>query len=176
MDVEIRRAGPDDAAALALVGQATFLETYAGQLERENILAHCAHEHAAARYAGWLADGVSQVWIAETTHGRAPVGYAVVAAADLPVALAADDLELKRFYLLSRLHGQGHGARLMETVAADARASGARRLLLGVFSANTRAIAFYARQGFTQAGVRKFRVGEGVYDDLVLARLLAEGG
>jgi len=43
--------------------------------------------------------------------------------------------------------------------------------MLGLFSANARAIAFYARQGFVQAGVRSFRAGQGVYDDLVLARM-----
>lgn len=172
MDVDIRRAGPDDAEALALAGRATFLETYAGQLEAADIIAHCAHEHAPERYAAWLADARHLIWIAEAARGRAPLGYAVVAPPDLPVATAADDLELKRFYVLSRLHGQGLGRRLMEAVAAGAHAAGARRLLLGVFSANTRAIAFYARQGFSQAGVRRFRVGEGVYDDLVLARVL----
>lgn len=175
MQVEIRRARPGDAAALALVGRATFLETYAGQLAADNILDHCAREHAPERYAGWLADGASLIWIAEAARGGAPVGYAVIAAPDLPVATGPGDLEVKRFYLLGRLHGQGVGRRLMQTAAAGAYAAGARRLLLGVFSANARAIAFYARQGFSQAGVRKFRVGEGVYDDLVLARCLSEG-
>ena len=172
MHVEIRRAGPDDAEALALVGRATFLETYAGQLQAVDIIAHCAHEHAAERYAAWLRDPRHLIWIVEATHGRAPVGYAVAAPPDLPVATGPDDLELKRFYVLGRLHGQGPGRRLMAAVAAGAQAAGARRLLLGVFSANARAIAFYARQGFSQAGVRRFRVGEGVYDDLVLARAL----
>lgn len=176
MDVEIRRAGPGDAAALALVGQATFLETYAGRLPAANIIAHCAQEHAQARYAAWLADPECLVWIAEAADGRAPVGYALVLAPDLPIPTAAGDCEIKRFYVLGRLHGQGLGWRLMKAVVDGARAAGAQRLLLGVFSSNAPAIAFYARQGFSQAGVRKFRVGEGVYDDLVLARPVGEGG
>jgi ribosomal protein S18 acetylase RimI-like enzyme len=174
MLVNIRPARPDDAAALALVGQASFLETYAGQLPAADILAYCADDHGVDRYAGWLAERGCRIWMVEAAEGGAPVGYAVVADPDLPVATDACDLELKRFYLLGRLHGQGLGARFMRSVVEDARAAGARRLLLGVFSANAQAIAFYARQGFTQAGVRKFRVGEGVYDDLVLARSLVE--
>jgi hypothetical protein len=35
-----------------------------------------------------------------------------------------------------------------------------------------RALSFYARQGFSQAGVQKFRVGSQVFDDLVLSRSL----
>jgi ribosomal protein S18 acetylase RimI-like enzyme len=56
-----------------------------------------------------------------------------------------------------------------EAARAGAWAAGARRLLLGVYGRNRRAIAFYARQGFIQVGVRKFEVGANTYDDLVLA-------
>ena len=56
----------------------------------------------------------------------------------------------------------------MESAASE----GFTRMLLGVFGGNSRAIAFYARQGYAEAGVRKFRVGANEYDDLVLARSL----
>jgi len=100
------------------------------------------------------------------------VGYAVVTAPDLPVPTDAGDLELKRIYVLHRMQGAGLGGRLMACAVAGAAQAGARRLLLGVNAGNEPAIAFYARQGFRQAGVRSFRVGQGVYDDLVLARPL----
>ena len=84
----------------------------------------------------------------------------------------ASDLEIKRIYLLSRFQGSGVGARLMAVALDAARAAGATRILLGVYGDNAAAIAFYARQGFTRAGVRKFLVGANTYDDLVLARAL----
>lgn len=174
MQVSMRPAEPADAEALALVGQATFLETYAGLLPGADILAHCQREHAASRYAAWLDDGESLIWLVEASEGAAPVGYAVVAPPDLPIPTAPGDLELKRFYLLERLQGRGLGVRLMDLVVKGARRNGAPRLLVGVFAANSRAIAFYARQGFSTAGARQFRVGQGVYDDLVLARPLTE--
>ena len=49
-------------------------------------------------------------------------------------------------------------------------AGDARRLLLGVWGGNHRALAFYARQGFTEAGRKAF--GSSAYDDLVLGRPL----
>jgi hypothetical protein len=49
-------------------------------------------------------------------------------------------------------------------------------VLLGVHGENTAAHAFYARQGYTRAGVRKFQVGANVYDDLVLALALRTPG
>ncbi|MCR5877050.1 GNAT family N-acetyltransferase [Phenylobacterium sp. J367] len=170
-DVTIRPAGPQDAAALALVGQATFLESYADVLPAADILDHCRGENGEARYAGWLGTPGYAFWLAQCAQG-APVGFAMLSPPDLPVPTDDGDVELKRLYLLHRFHGGGLGARLMETAIAHGRAVGARRLLLGVFGLNTNAIAFYARQGFSQAGVRKFRVGANEYDDLVLARSL----
>ena len=62
--------------------------------------------------------------------------------------------------MLSRLHGSGLGAELMERALNDARAMGKRRVLLGVYGGNARARAFYERQGFAVAGERRFLVGE----------------
>lgn len=172
MDVNIRPCGRDDAGALALVGQATFLETYAEVLPRADILSHCVHEHGEDRYAGWLERLDHQLWIAELAETRVGIGYAMLCPPDLPVPLRPDDRELRRIYLLSKYQGGGVGARLMATVVEAAVTAGAGRLLLGVYGENHTAMTFYARQGFTQAGERKFQVGANIYDDLVLARAL----
>lgn len=81
-------------------------------------------------------------------------------------------MELKRIKLLNRFHGAGLAAKLMTTAMESAVSDGFTRILLGVFGVNSRAIAFYARQGYVEAGVQKFRVGANEYDDLVLARSL----
>jgi len=171
MPLIIRPCVPADAAALALVGQATFLDSYAGVIPGANILAHCEVEHAPGRYAAWLADPAYAFWIAWTGEGDgSPVGYAMLSPPDLPVETGPGDVELKRLYLLSRFHGGGDGAALMAAAVEAAGRRGATRLLLGVHGDNARAIGFYAAQDFTQVGVRKFRVGQSDYDDLVLAR------
>jgi ribosomal protein S18 acetylase RimI-like enzyme len=172
MDIAIRRCTPDDAAALAMIGQATFLETYAHMLDVADILRHCAKQHPPSAYAEWLASPGYAFWLLEAVPNRAPVGYAMLSPPDLPIEVAQDDVELKRIYVLSKFHDGGHGAGLMAHAVEAARGMGARRLLLGVHGDNDRAIAFYTRQGFTQAGVRKFQVGASLHDDLVLARAL----
>ncbi|PAL20450.1 GNAT family N-acetyltransferase [Sphingopyxis sp. GW247-27LB] len=165
----IREAGEDDAAALALIGAATFLETFAGILDGAAIVAHCAAQHEESAYRAWLASG-ARAWLAEAQPGGAPIGFALVARPDLDAA-AEGDIELKRIYSLSRFHGSGLGAALMrEAVAA---AEGHRRLLLGVYARNERALAFYRKQGFVDIGTRRFNVGGKLYDDRVLARPLA---
>jgi ribosomal protein S18 acetylase RimI-like enzyme len=168
--IAIRRCTPADADALALVGRATFLETFAGILDGADIAAHCAHQHAPALYAEWLQHEASRVWIAEANPGNAPIGYLVLAGAKLPISDARDDdLEIKRIYLLHRFHGSGVGKRLMAEAIADAKARGCRRLLLGVYMYNATALAFYERNGFRRVGRRTFRVGGNDYDDAILA-------
>ncbi|MCL1635752.1 GNAT family N-acetyltransferase [Luteimonas sp. SX5] len=168
--IGIRRCGAGDAERLALVAAATFLETYAGVIECDDILAHCAHQNAPGRYAAWLADERHVFWLAEAQSGGAPVGFSMLSPPDLPsVATYDGDLELKRIYLLHRFHGGGHGATLMQAAIGEARARGARRLLLGVYAENARALAFYKRNGFVPIGERRFRVGGAEYHDLVLA-------
>jgi ribosomal protein S18 acetylase RimI-like enzyme len=172
VEVRIRACEAGDARALSLVAKATFLESYVGALAAADILDHCTHEHAEARYADWLGNPGYRLWIAEAVEGAGPVGYAVLSPPDLPVPTDAFDAELKRIYLLHRLQGSGVGARLLAAASEAARAQGARRLLLGVWRGNDKAIGFYRRQGFTVAGERKFQVGANVYDDLVLARAI----
>ncbi len=172
--VSIKRAWPGDDAALAAVGAATFLETFAGLVDGAHILAHCAREHAAGRYAEWLASPDYALWLAVAEPGAAPVGYAMLAPPqNMPVAEPRkDDLEIKRIYVLSRFHGTGAGIALMDAALAEAKARMAGRVLIGVKDDNARAIAFYRKSGFEDAGTRTFSVGGGTYSDLLFAKPL----
>ena len=161
----VRSAGPDDSGALALVGAATFLETYAGLLPAQAMIDHCAANNSPEAFRRLFAAG-AQAWLAEASEGGAPLGYAVLTPPDLPAARAGD-IELRRFYALSRCHGTGMGKALL--AAARAGAAGHERLVLGVFGKNARALDFYGRQGFSEVGTREFNVGGLICQDFVLA-------
>jgi ribosomal protein S18 acetylase RimI-like enzyme len=170
--LQIRRCTSVDAAALALVGQATFLETYADVLPGAAIIAHCAKAHALDLYRQWLADPAYQHWLAEAPGG-APVGFMVVAPPDLPLpGVGAQDAEIKRIYLLSKFQGGGVGKRFIAEAVAHAAERQATRLLLGVYGKNAAAIGFYERCGFTKVGTRTFNVGGNLYDDFIMGRTL----
>jgi ribosomal protein S18 acetylase RimI-like enzyme len=173
--ITLRPCRPGDAPALALIGQATILETYAQVLPLADLLHHCGVQHGEALYTDWLSRPDHRLWLAETRTG-APVGYMALTPQDLPVPTGPKDVELRRIYLLTPFQGGGMGAHMMRTVIEAATAAGFERLLLSVFSENGQALGFYARQGFTQAGVQKFRVGANDYDDLVLALRLDSAG
>lgn len=167
---QVREAGPADAPALALVGAATFLDTYSGILPSASILAHCAHHHRPEAYLAFLERPGVRIWLAEADPGGAPVGYSLLTDPDFPSEIPQPgDLELRRIYLLSKFHGTGTGRRLLDRALEGARAAGAGRLLLGVYPHNHRAIAFYRRAGFEQVGHRTFRVGASEFYDPVFA-------
>ncbi len=171
MDVlTIRLAAPTDAKALALVGAATFLDTYAERIGGSDIVAHAATRHSESYYTACLNDPCIHIWIAQT-GSEAIIGYLLMGPATLPAdAPHPDDLEIVRIYVLSRFHKTGIGHRLMQHAIAKAAQLHARRLVLGVFHGNEKALAFYARQGFTQIGTRTFTVGAAQFHDFVLAR------
>lgn len=174
MKLVIRPCRPDDARALALVSQATFLETYAEMIPAADLVAFCENEHSAAFYDAWLTRADHRLWLVELESTGMPVGYCALCPADLPIPLGEGDVELKRIYLLHRFQGGGTGGALLRMAVEAATTAGFTRLLLSVYSENPNAIGFYARQGFSPAGAHKFRVGAVDYDDLILARGLEQ--
>ena len=160
----VREAGVDDIRRLALISDATFLETFAGIVSGDALVAHCETQHAPAYLRGVLAAG-GRAWLAQVDN--APVGYALLDEPQLDAARDGD-IELKKIYLLSRFHGSGIAGRLFDV--ALAAAAGRKRVLLGVKDDNHRAIAFYTKQGFGKIGTRRFDVGGTFYDDIVFAR------
>jgi ribosomal protein S18 acetylase RimI-like enzyme len=186
--VTLRPATAADAPALALVGAATFLEAFTWMLPGTAILAHAAKNHSAQVYLDYLARPETRVTLALSgpavgfpDEPGAPVGYAMLTAPELPsLATGPEDIELKRIYLLSRfrslaVQGQARvrpAQALLDAAIADAVAMGRTRLLLGTHASNQRAIGFYRRNGFAEAGTRTFQVGEVVCDDLIFARPL----
>jgi len=168
-EIIIRACRPDDAHRLSVVAAATFIETYAGIVDGEDILFHCRTTHAPESYEALLVDRTKQLFLATLDPGEAPVGFILMGEPDLPVETGPDDRELTRIYALHRFHGQGLGPRLMQTAIDTARAAGKRRLLLAVYSRNERANAFYGKAGFRKVGTRLFHVGVNDYQDWVLA-------
>ena len=168
----LRECGRGDADALALLGAATFLETYAGVLPKDAILAHCRKHHFAQRYQEWMEE--PNVYIAIVEVHDAPVGYAVVCPVDSSIQSQPGDIELRRLYLLHRFHRTGIGQALMDWALEKAVKLGFERLVLGVYPGNKPAIKFYERYGFKQSGERRFQVGELLFVDPVLAKDLSQ--
>ncbi len=168
--MKLRRATGDDAGKLALIGAASFLETFANDHPGDATVDFIRAYHSEAAWAATLAKPDVAVWIVEEVAG-CPVGYAVLAPGSLP-GTTPEDAELKRIYVLSRWHGTGVGRDLFSEAEAEARAQGAARLVLSVYTRNDRAIRFYEKQGFAVIGEATFAEFPVEFSDNVMAKSL----
>lgn len=159
MTATIRRAVPDDAAVLAELGTATFVETFGHLYTPEDLQAFLDESHTVAAYAKVLANQDYALWIAEDDAGRA-IGYAQAGRCGLPHEdMRPEDGELKRLYVRAGIQGGGNGRALMDAAMAWLLRDGPRTLWLSVWSENLGAQRFYARYGFEFAGEYEFIVG-----------------
>ncbi|HWF01337.1 MAG TPA: GNAT family N-acetyltransferase [Caulobacteraceae bacterium] len=165
----IRRAGPADAEALAQIGAASFTQSFGHQYPAQDLADFLALHHTKEKALGWLTAPDVAVWLVECDGET--VGHALVGPCALPHPEAApQDPELKRIYLLAKFHGGGLGRRLMDEALAWAQRDGPRRIWIGVWSENARAIALYEGAGFAKVGEYEFVVGRVRDKEFILRR------
>jgi len=171
-DCTIRPATLEDAPTLAALGAQTFRETFEAICSSQDLAKFLAEAYGDAIQRTELADPSRPALVLEA-EGR-PVGFAQLRLGHRePCVAGRRPVELQRIYVLREAHGGGFGAALMEASVAQARAWGADVLWLGVWEHNDRALAFYARHGFREAGDHVFQIGQQVDRDLILVKDLS---
>jgi diamine N-acetyltransferase len=165
----IRRAGPEDAEALAAIGARTFSDTFAHLYPPEDLTLFLEDAYGLERTRRDLADPAKAAWLVEADG--AAVGYAQAGPCELPhPEVGPSCLELKRFYMLKAWQGGGVGGRLFADVMAWLERDGTRDIWIGVWSENHGAQRFYDRHGFAKVGEYGFRVGSTVDHEFILRR------
>lgn len=157
----LRLAGPDDAAALAELGRASFVAAFGPLYRKEDLAAFLAEYRSPAAYRAHLADPASLIGLAEV-DGR-PAGYCLIARGHQidagPEPRPARPVFVSQLYCAPDMTGRGLGATLLEWAFEEARAWGADALQLSVFSENFGAQRFYQRFGFAKVADIDFWVG-----------------
>jgi ribosomal protein S18 acetylase RimI-like enzyme len=186
-DLTIRMAGPADAAALAELAADTFPLACPPSTTADAIAAFIAANFTVERMGAYLSDPGRTLLVAEEAedelgqlgHLGHLVGYSMLIAgepadADAAAAVTARPaIELSKFYTRALAHGSGAVAGPLMTATLEAAvATGAAAAWLGVNEENARAIRFYEKHGFSKAGRKRFRLGDRLEQDWVLARAL----
>ncbi len=170
----IRPALPAEAQDLAVLGRRLWRETYAGMIPESNLALHLAATFGAEQQAAELADPSCQTLVIEDRGNL--LGYALLRACHPEHENTAfhfvNPLEVARFYVDATQHGQGAAQQLMAAALDHATSAGHDGVWLQVWERNARAIRFYAKAGFTDAGEATFRVGEQVDRDRLLVHEL----
>lgn len=168
--LQMRACGPGDEHRLALIGQATFMETFAEHHNIEDILAHCASLHSPAFYRRWLEDADVRIWVLEKGASKTPVGYMAVTSADLSVPdCGDDDLVLQRIYLKEGWYDRCIRSRLFANAIRYAQELGCKRLWAWDFVKNRKILEFYASVGFRPRSQYLYRVGSSEYQEVALS-------
>jgi diamine N-acetyltransferase len=174
MPIAVRAATAADATELSRLGAVTFRDTFEGSTNAEDMAQYLAAAFTPEQQAREIADPASVVLVAERRSDQGAfslVGYAHLVSGPAPPAVrGAAPIELKRLYVDRTWHGRGVAAALMNAALDAARRLGARTLWLGVWERNPRAIAFYAKYGFTRVGEHTFVLGTDAQTDWLFAR------
>jgi len=162
----IRVATPDDAATLASLSLKTFVDTFAPHNNAADMESYTSAAFGEPQQRRELeTDGVLTLLAEE--NGEA-LAYAQIR--HTPGA-PHGDVEVARFYVDQPHHGRGIAQMLMDAVESKARMLG-RRIWLGVWEHNVRAIAFYRKRGFVQCGSHPFILGTDLQTDWDMNRTL----
>jgi ribosomal protein S18 acetylase RimI-like enzyme len=171
----IRHAVVDDAQLLAELGARTFSETFAADKRNrpEDIAAYLASSFGQGQQGAELSDSRSTFLIAEV-DGVA-VGYAKLRTGRAPRGVTGEKpTELVRLYVSQEWHGRGIGPALMRACIDEAKRRGYRTLWLGVWEHNQRALAFYRKWEFREAGQHIFQLGDDPQTDILMERSVSE--
>lgn len=166
----LRQATPEDAAAMAELGGATFTETFGHLYPPEDLQNFLSTSHSRENWARNLSDPNRGAFVVEHPNGR-KIAFIVVGACKLPVEnLEPTAGEIQQLYVLSEFHNLRLGGRLMEQGLQWLASQGRAPLYIGVWSENYGAHRFYGRYGFSKVGEYGFPVGKTVDREFILKR------
>jgi ribosomal protein S18 acetylase RimI-like enzyme len=169
-DTSVRRATSADAATLAVLGAATFTETFGPLYPPEDLQEFLLRTHSVDAWTRLLDDPQHAVWVVALGDST-PIGFIAVGACKLPVEdREATAGEIQQLYVLARHHNLRLGSRLMDIGMEWLNAQGMTPVYIGVWSENLGAQRFYGRYGFGKVGEYGFPVGKTVDREFILKR------
>jgi ribosomal protein S18 acetylase RimI-like enzyme len=169
--VRVRVATVADAAALARLGAATFVETFGRMYQAKDLAAFLAGSRSEAVYARLLSDPRVRVELAFLNGQPEPVGYVVAGPCKLPVAnLEPTAGEVRELYILAEYQKHKMGTQLMVRALEWLESQRRAPLYVGVYSENVGAQRLYGRFGFNKVGEYEFPVGEHMDLEFILKR------
>lgn len=168
-DITMRPVPPADLDELQRISRRTFVETFAATNTPADMDAYLADRLGTERLQAELADPGSTFRFA-VLRGRT-AGYLKVNTGRAQTELQEESaLEIERIYVLEEFQGRKIGLLLLEEAFRIARDKGLRSVWLGVWERNTKAIAFYRKNGFAVFGQHVFKLGQDEQVDLLMRR------
>lgn len=170
-DISFRRAVQADTLTLSMLATQVFLDTYATDGVRPSVAREVQAQLGPAAIEALLVRADTSLVVAERAQHL--VGF-VQSTAGAQHALVPQRpcVELERLYVQEPFTGRGLGKALLAHAEQHAAAQGAAVLWLTCWVHNTRALAFYARQGYAELGSTDYVFEGEHHENRVFAKTL----
>lgn len=173
MPIELLRAVPEHAQALAELMRRCFLQAYHHASSPDRVARFLDTAYATAQVRSELEDPALPTWIVRDRQQQwAGFGRLRLHGSGHPSVAGNAPMELQRFYLDAAFHGRGVATQLMAHLIDHASGHGADALWLNVWQEAPQAIRFYRKHGFEIVGTNIFMVDDDPKDDWVMRRPL----
>ncbi|MDD9148825.1 GNAT family N-acetyltransferase [Sporolactobacillus sp. CQH2019] len=171
MAVKIKKCTFEDLLILQRMSHETFNETFVHQNSPENINAYLEKAFNLKRLGKELSDISSQFFFVYLDNEIA--GYLKVNINNAQSEEMGDEaLEIVRIYIKNEFQKHGLGRYLLNEAVKFAMERNKKKIWLGVWEKNEKALAFYQKMGFIQTGAHFFYMGDEEQKDFIMTRIL----
>ena len=165
--IEIKKASLLDLESIQKIGKQTFMETFAAVNTAKNIADYLEKSFNIQQLTFELNHPESQFYLA--IFEQEVIGYLKINFGKAQTESINDKaLEIHRIYVLKEFHGKKVGQLFINQVMKIVQNHPVEYIWLGVWEENHRAIAFYAKNGFTVFDKHIFTLGDDVQTDLLM--------
>lgn len=170
--IELKIATKADTAVLALLGRLTWAESHGPYIEDKNDVAKYLDKNFSISKTRENLNDSNQLYCIIYVDAL-PVGYAkLVINASNKVVTAANGCQLERIFILNDFIPLKIGHQLLHFVEEQVKKLQRDALWLTVYIKNKRAIRFYERNQFKNAGNVNFVVNGKEYENIVFSKKL----
>ena len=171
MTINIKRCTVDDLPKLLEISYETFNETFKNQNSPENIKAYLKKAFKLKQLKKELTNVSSLFFFLYFNNEvagylKVNINYAH------PEEIGDESLEIERVYIKSKFQKNGFGNNLLNKAVEIAMECKKKKIWLGVWEKNEKAIDFYKKAGFVQTGFHTFYMGDEEQIDLIMTKTL----
>jgi ribosomal protein S18 acetylase RimI-like enzyme len=169
--ITVRTCNSKDVETLVSLGIKTFRDTFDEFNTPENMIRYINNTFTKKTIEREIKQPGTVFFLA--FDERKAAGYAKVKSSEKPAGLnSTKALEIEQLYVHRDYIGKRVGYMLMQTCQAFAQKNSYQTVWLGVWEQNTRAIAFYEKNGFERFGQHPFTLGADVQNDWLMKKEL----
>ncbi|MBF0842057.1 GNAT family N-acetyltransferase [Staphylococcus lentus] len=165
--VTIDKIKNEEVTVLSKICKQTFSDAFKHTMSEEDLKTFFKESYSTEALLDEMSN--KQSWYFFARYNGEVAGYMKLNIGDAQTEPKGEDyLEVQRLYMYREFQSKGIGSILMEKAFEIARDNGKKKLWLGVWENNYRAIEFYERHGYKITGSHQFYAGNDISTDYIV--------